>query len=245
MSPDSWVVAVEGRMKQFALNHSMVLSQTKRQVAASFEIGCFHALTEFYDREFDVTPCQLGDEGEYRYLTTPSGNPHNFSYLALGAAGGNFELRQQVRVRSHIHPEIAVTPDLLVIVEGAEVEVSRREDFASGKRSFFVVNSSDVVAAHECKSMNPFPELLVNFIGILAACHSWLDAASPGYQLAPEGLHVAPSLFVGGDASALHRKMIGGLESAYPMNIIVGLHSGTWSLLGDERQLNRLEQTSA
>lgn len=240
MSGDAWVAAVEGRMRQFALMHSMVLTQTKRQVSAAFEIGCFHALAEFYDLKFGVTPCSLGQEGEYRYLTTPSGDPRNYSYLSLRCSDREFELRQQVRIRSHAHPEIAVTPDLVVIAAGADIETARRPEFASGKRGFYSVSSRDVVAAHECKSMSPFPELLVNFIGILVACHAWFDDGSPAYLVDGEGPHLAPSLFVGGDASALHLKMIQGLEETYPLNVIVGLHSGKWSLLREERQLNRL-----
>lgn len=232
-------------MRQFAISHALVLTQTKRQVSAAFEIGCFHALTEFYELEFDVTPMSLGDDGEYRYLTTPSGNPNNYSYLSLSGPDGDYELRQQVRIQSHAHPEIAVTPDLVVLAAGAEIDTNRRPEFASGKRGFYTVGSADVVAAHECKSMSPFPELLVNFIGILVACHAWFDDGSPAYVVDPEGPHAAPSLFIGGDASALHLKMIAGLEETYPLNVVVGLHSGKWSLLGEGRQLNRLSSAAS
>ncbi len=56
-----------------------------------------------------------------------------------------------------------------------------------------------------------------------------------------QGAHLAPTLFVGGFARALHNRMIAALETTYPMNVVVGLHSGTWSLLGRGRTLNRLE----
>lgn len=243
MTPDKWVSTVQARVKQFAMQHSMVLSQTKRQVSASFEIGCFHALTEFYEDGFQVTPANLTSAGEYRYLTTPNGNPHNFSYIRLKGQAGEYELRQQVRIRSHVHSDIAMTPDLAIVVADAQVHASKREDYASGKRGFYLVDSSDVVAAHECKSMNPFPELLVSFLGTLFSCHAWLDDSSPAFVPDADGVHLAPSLFIGGDASALHRKMISALEQAYEMNVIVGLHAGKWNLLGASRELNRLSPT--
>ena len=34
--------------------------------------------------------------------------------------------------------------------------------------------------------------------------------------------------------------MIKGLKSAYPMNIVVGMHSGTWDLLGDNADIRRM-----
>jgi hypothetical protein len=237
---DRWISTVETKMKAFAERHAFVFRHTSRQVSASFEIGCFHALSEFYAKHFSVLPENLTLDGEYRYLTSPTGNPRNFSYLKLESDLDNFELRQQVRIRSHLHPDIAFTPDLVVLRGGAEVGSARFKEYASGKRSFYFVESSSVVAAHECKSLNPFPELLVGFIGMLVAAHDWL-AESVNTIPSTRGPHLAPTLFVGGSARALHTRMIAGLEMTYPMNIVVGLHSGTWSLISSERTLNRLE----
>lgn len=238
---DIWIADVESKMKKFAQHHGIVFKQTARQVAASFEIGCFHALTEFYSKTFTLTPQNLNDNGEYRYLTTPGGNPVNFSFVRLEAADYNYELRQQVRICSHLHADISVTPDLVVIMEGTQVQAEKRNDYASGKRSFFFVESTAVVAAHECKSMSPFPELLVGYIGMLMATHAWLDTQSPAFLVEDAGRHLAPSLFIGGDARGIHLKMIAALEETYPMNVIVGLHTGTWSLLGG-RKLKRIER---
>jgi hypothetical protein len=238
---DEWLLDVERRMRAFADEHHFVYEQSARQVAASFEIGCFHALLEFYKDEFVLLPQQLTTDGEYRYLTSPSGNPSNFSFIQMEAEDGNYELRQQVRVCSHLHGDIAVTPDLLVIAEGAEVHAKKRTDYASGKRSFFYVDSTSVVAAHECKSMVPFPELLVGFLGMLMTTHSWLEETPPQFIRRNNGRHLAPSLFIGGDARGIHLKMIEGMEKTFPINIVVGLHSGALSLLGG-RPLRRLER---
>jgi hypothetical protein len=209
-------------------------------VAASFEIGCFHALTEFYEQQgFVIRATNLTPSGEYKYLTSPNGNPNNFSFIRLISRKGTFELRQQVRIRSHLDPDIAFTPDLVVLVKGAALGGEKDPDYASGKRSFFCVDARSVVAAHECKSMNPFPELLVSFLGLFVTAHAWHTGACRVARLAPNGMHLAPSLFVGGTARALHLRMIRALEACYPINIVVGLHVGNWSLLGG-RPLNRL-----
>ena len=52
-------------MKAFASQHKLVFQQTARQVSASFEIGCFHALSEFYAHGFVVKPENLTSDGEY------------------------------------------------------------------------------------------------------------------------------------------------------------------------------------
>lgn len=227
-------------MQNFAKAHGIVFRQSARQVAASFEIGCFHALTEFYSDNFTVTPEGLSRAGEYKYLTTPSGNPANYSWVRLQSQDGNYELRQQVRICSHLHGDISITPDLVVLVEGAHLHHQKRKDYASGKRAFFFVDSASVVAAHECKSMSPFPELLVGFLGMMMTTHAWLDEQPPAFHLEGHGRHLAPSLFVGGDARGIHLKMIAALEETFPINVIVGLHAGPFSLLGG-RALRRLE----
>lgn len=232
----SWEASVVKACEAFAKKYGHVLKASERQLSASFEIGCFHAVLEFYKIcGYTYTPANLV-AGEYKYLTTPSGNPENFSYVVLSGADGEFELRQQVRVQSHVDSDICFTPDLVVVVKDAAISSVRRGDFASGKRPFFTVSSSSVVAAHECKSTNPFPELLVAFIGMLVAAHEWYPTGS-GATITKASGHLAPTLFVGGTANPLHLKMISGMQRSYAMNVVCGLHKGTWGLKGASNRL--------
>ena len=50
----------------------------------------------FYKKQGYVLTLENLKDNEYRYLTTPSGNPSNFSYVTLSGTDGEFELRQQV-----------------------------------------------------------------------------------------------------------------------------------------------------
>lgn len=226
--PPGWLETASNLMKSFATKHKLILSKTERQLSASFEIGCLHALLNLYEKTgYAPIPLNL-QEKCYRYLTTPSGNPANFSYIGLTGPDGEFEVRQQVRIESHIAPDIQFTPDIVVIVKGAQISGVKNSSYANGKRALFSVKSEMVVAAHECKSMNPFPELMVSFIGMLITAHKWHPDAV-GIQIDKKG-HLAPTLFVGGTARALHLNMIKAMETAFKLNIVVGMHSGTWNL---------------
>jgi len=238
---NNWINLVEEACRKFASQHSFAYSRTEREMSASFEIGCFHALLEFYEStsQSQLKPENIQD-GKYRYLTTPNGNPDNFSYVRIEVLGRTFALRQQVRIRSHLHSDIAFTPDMVVLAEGATIRAVNDRDYASEKRKFFSVNSSDVVAAHECKSMNPFPELLVSFIGHVMAAHEWLKRGDLPQVLAVDGIHLAPTLFIGGAARALHLRMVDALENCFPMNILVGMHAGNWRLSSAKERLKRL-----
>lgn len=232
----AWLASAKALMTKFSKDHALALGATERQLSAAFEIACFQALLYFYKHQgYTPTLADLHD-GEYRYLTSPSGNPANFSFVRLIGPDGEFEVRQQVRIESHVDTDIRFTPDLVVLVKDATINAVTRGDFALGKRKLFSVKSSQVVAAHECKSMNPFPELMVNFVGMLVTAHAWYPNGSQVADAAKG--HLAPTLFVGGTARAFHLKMIKALETAYRLNIVVGMHSGTWDLKSAPRRLS-------
>ncbi|MFZ2632057.1 MAG: hypothetical protein WA081_20520 [Desulfosalsimonadaceae bacterium] len=155
--------------------------------------------------------------------------------------GDRIDIRQQVRIYSHVGTDISFTPDIVVTPQAATIGKRKDSDYAGGKRTFFFVDSKDVIAAHECKSMVPFPELLVSFIGMLMAGHEWVERLDSKDVMVADGAHLAPCLFVGGSARSLHLRMIKGLKTAYPMNIVVGMHSGTWDLLGDNADIRRMK----
>lgn len=228
---DGWLKNVEKAVRKFAEDHRLVFRVTDRQLSAAFEIGCFHALLRYYEGQaYELMPQNLTEEGQYRYLTSPSGNPRNFSFIGATGADGEFEIRQQVRIESHVNEDIRFTPDIVVLKKDAAIHSAKDSDFASGKRPFYKVASSAVVAAHECKSMNPFPELMVAFIGMLVAAHEWTTRKHGSITGTTKAGHLAPTLFVGGSARALHLRMIKALQTSYMMNIICGLHEGTWNL---------------
>lgn len=236
-SPEKWLSAAAEMADAFSKEYKVLLSKTDRQLSAAFEVGCLHALLNFYkDQGYQLRVDNLNAEGEYRYLTSPSGNPENFSYIHLSGDDGEFEIRQQVRIESHIDPNIAFTPDIVVFARGATIESSKHEDYASGKRSYYRVSSSWVVAAHECKSMNPFPELLVSFLGMFITAHEWYPNGDAVTHTNQNG-HMAPTLFVGGTARALHWRMIKALHESYKLNIVCGLHDGTWKLTDAKNRL--------
>lgn len=236
-SSTAWIKEAAKLAKKFASDQRILLSKTDRQLSAAFEVGSLHALLRFYKTQgYELTPTNLTRDGEYKYLTSPSGNPANYSYVLAKGSDGEFEIRQQVRVESYVDEHIAFTPDIVVLVKGAVIDSSKHEDYAGGKRSYFRVSSPWVVAAHECKSMNPFPELLVSFIGMLVTAHEWYPDGSSVRHTNQEG-HLAPTLFVGGTARGLHWRMIAAMHRNYSLNIICGLHEGTWQLTDAKNRL--------
>ena len=240
-SEKTWEDSVFDSMQQFATDYSLVYAKTEREISAHFEIGCLLSLISFYEQGgFVGVVSNAARDGSYRYLTSPNGNPANFSFIVMTKGVEQIEIRQQVRISSHVGRDVSFTPDIVVIPHETKIHGKKDLDYAGGKRTFFFVHSKEVIAAHECKSMVPFPELLVSFIGMFVAGHAWAIKVDPVNILRNDGDHLAPCLFVGGSARSIHRKMIKGLKTAYPMNIVVGMHSGTWDLLGAKAEICRM-----
>ena len=237
---EPWVLEVTRTIKTFCCDYKLVYAVKDRERAASFEIGCLHMLLTNYEQVGHLTAENLNANGEFRYLTTPSGNPDNFSWIRLSIKGQDFQIRQQVRIKSHWHNDIAFCPDIVVLKPNAPFEAVLDEDFANGKRKFFSVNSDQVVSTHECKSLSPFPELLVSFIGMFQAAHEWFATASSRSYINPEGIHPAPCLFIGGDSRSLQRRMITALEGKFPINIVSGLHFSRFKMSRTNGQANYL-----
>lgn len=236
---DAWLLEVKRVVKAFCKDYKVVFAVTKRERAASFEIGCLHMLLRNYEEVGLLSPENLNEQGEFRYLTSPNGNPENFSWIRLTIDGEDFEIRQQVRVRSHWHADVAFCPDIVVLKPGSKVESDFDDDYANGKRKFFAVSSEQVVTAHECKSLSPFPELLVSFTGMFQAAHNWFTHDSASYVSA-DGKHLAPCLFIGGDSRPIQRRMIAALEAVFPINIVAGLHWGRFKLFRESGQAKYL-----
>lgn len=237
-----WLSSVESMISDFVKDHSLIYSKKKRELSASFEIGCFHVLLDYYHQmEFEISPKNLTSDGEFRYLTSPSGNPNNFSYVEASIGNRAYEIRQQLKIYSEQDEYISFAPDLSVVKKNTKIEKVKDVDYAKGKRFFYRVSANDVIAAHECKSLPPFPELMVSFIGMFITAHSWHTNDTSGITLNNSGLHLAPTMFVGGSAQAMHLKMISAIQKVYPVNIIVGLHQGNWDLYGSHKKVNRLD----
>lgn len=240
---EKWTESVTSMMSAFATKFSIKTLSNSRQLSASFEIGCFHALIKDYENQsFKVTPKNLIDGNVFKYLTSPAGNPKNFSFVELSKGSIKAEIRQQVRICSHFDPDIAFTPDLIVLIPGVKLRNRKDKLYANGKKRVFFVLSKDVISAHECKSYSPFPELVVSLLGTLYVGHQWAEnfTNTQGGLVSEDGEHLCPTLFLGGSASGFHRKMIYAFVNQFPVNVVDGMHDGTWGLGDAKNRISHL-----
>jgi hypothetical protein len=221
---DQWIRDVERRVDRFVAQSGAIYRKTQREQSAIFEMGCFFALIDEMER--NGVPCEVEglQDGEFRYLTSPSGKPENFSYVSFTFEGSRYELRSQVRVRSQIHQDVTFTPDLVLIRGKAKIDRVVDPEFAGGKRGVWAVHAKAVVAIYECKSLPGYPELYVSFLGMVSATRGRLVSRKHA------AYRFESTLFVGGHARGFHRRMIAAIHEVCAVRIATGLHSGGWGL---------------
>ena len=118
-----WLSDVENMVTRFVDDHSLVYSKKQRELSASFEIGCFHALLDYYEQmQFEISVENLTSDGEFRYLTSPSGNPNNFSFIVASLGERAYEIRQQLKIYSELDEYISFAPDLSVVKRNTHIE---------------------------------------------------------------------------------------------------------------------------
>ena len=214
-------------MASFARQYGVIYSKSERELYAYFEIGCFLSLVAYYRGLGWKGEAQQLVNGEYRYHTSPMGNPRNFSYVKMSRGDDVFEIRQQIRIRSFLDNDIEFTPDIVVVKDGVDILNSRCGEYANGKRSYYSVCSKDVIAVHECKKYKPYPELLVSFVGFVVSYRlSCFPVNSHVGSPSAKIFHPAPILFTAIKASAFNVRMINALQKQFPLNIIDEMYSG-------------------
>lgn len=173
INSSAWVEQAISSLKYFESTYSSTYVKREREYYSLFEIGCFINIINVYiSKGFSITVNNLKG-GVFKYLTTPNGNPDNFSYVVMRKEDKEYQLRQQVRIVHTKNERIYFTPDIVIIKGDADILIKKDPLYANGSRRFFYVDSSMTVAAHECKSLEPFPELFASFVGMFMLAHDW------------------------------------------------------------------------
>lgn len=207
---------------------STVATQSSR-IGDYFEMSAYNSIVKFYENNgFDINIKNLID-GYFKYKLSPTGYPHNFSYFEIAKIYNYrnkkikryiFEIHHNVAIESGIENGLFVTPDICVINKDSISELKNSKYFFSGSRSYYYVKNKELQTFCEVKNLNPFPELLFNFIGLLNELK--LDVFQNSIS-SKRPKHIAPSLMLSGGGNFHTRKIKDSLMNRYYINVFFGL----------------------
>lgn len=199
----------EGRLQFFLNSHNALLSQYSSRLSSFFEMKIYNDVVRAYEElGYKVAPKQLGNANTFLYKLSTNGYIENFSYFEIEKHDNKFWVIHNMKCESKTYPNSYITADVAVIV--AESHERIRVD----KNNQDVVKNDNLRTFFECKFMQPFPELLASFVGMVyTLTPELLDSEIKGR------LHIAPSLVCANTGSINSYKMSNAIKDAHNINV--------------------------
>lgn len=189
-----------------------------------FELSVYNDTVKFYRRKrYEIAVENIMKDGTFKYKLSTSGLKENFSYFrawrnSSSGVTDEIEIHHNIRLQSAHDEHIYFTSDISVTHKNG---VTTRKQKNGRKHSF--IEPKNLITFLEVKHMNPFPEVLFSFSGIVLE-------VKPDFILKPGGLavglknaHLTPTLVFSGIGGAHVESIADKLMARYGYNVFRGL----------------------
>ena len=212
--------------RKFVEAHGLFLRRNGRRISSLVEISVYNSIVQYYESlDFQVTGENLGPKRSFRYKLTATGLAENHSYFTAKKDSVTFHILHNIRIQSAHHGHLYFTPDVVVANENGATTTKLK----NGRRHSFVANP-DLVTFAEVKHLNPFPEVLFGFTGLLLEfMPGFVDKT---YLIANSGNQLCPVIAFTGPGSAHVEVIQEELAKRYAINIVFSTSSTYGELSG-------------
>ncbi len=207
----------EQDLKDFANKFRITLAAHSKRISDYFEMTCYNLIIRYYEKKgFTLEVKNLQDDN-FRFKCNPNGYLDNFSYFKATKrdSKGNEDtifIFHNATVQSAYDDEVFTTPDIVVsISEIPDISTS----YYLKKHKLTYISKKNLVTFCEVKHLMPFPELMLNFIGIV---HELKPDCTNNRGKKNKSDHLAPSLLISGTFGEPTRKIKKSLEKRYFVN---------------------------
>lgn len=212
-------------ISSFTNRNGAFFKQNAKRMSDLFELSVYNDTVKFYRRKrYEIAAENVMKDGTFKYKLSTSGLKENFSYFRAwkntsdGDATDELEIHHNIRLRSAHDEHIYFTSD---------VSVTRKDGVTTQKqkngRNHSFIEPENLLTFLEVKHMNPFPEVLFSFSGIVLE-------VKPDFILNPSSIsvglrngHLTPSLVFSGVGGAHVESVADKLMARYGYNVIRGL----------------------
>lgn len=212
--------------RDFVRAHGYFLKKNGARIANLVEIAVYNSIVQFYKTQgFTVTGANLGPKKSFRYKLTATGLIDNYSYFKAERDGSIFYILHNIRIQSAHHDHLYFTGDVVV----ANKNGATTQPLKNGRRHSFVAKENLTTFA-EVKHLNPFPEVLYNFMGlVLEFMPGFVDKK---FKITNTGVELSPIIAFTGPGSEHAEKIHQALEARYGINIIFSTSTTFGALTG-------------
>ena len=212
--------------KKFVASHGYFLRKNGSRISSLVEMAIYNSIVQFYKtRGFQVKGENLGPRKSFKYKLTAIGLTENHSYFTARKDGLVFHILHNMLIQSAHHDHLYFTGDVVVADEqGATTQMQK-----NGRRHSFVARDNLVTFA-EVKHLNPFPEILFSFMGLVLEFMPGF--VQKRFAISQSGDYLCPVIAftgVGSDHSELIQQ---SLSQRYGINIVFGTSSTYGAVAG-------------
>jgi hypothetical protein len=212
--------------KKFVQQYGYFFRMNAKRISSLVEISVYNSLVQHYESQgFQVAGANLGPKKSFKYKLTSSGLAENYSHFTAEKNGKVFQIMHNVSIQSAHDAHLYFTADVVVV----EKNGATTQTLKSGRRHSFVANG-DLVTFAEVKHINPFPEVLFNFTGLVLEFMPGL--IEKRYDIQDSGDRLCPIITFTGVASEHSEKIQDSLTNRYGFNISFGTSKTRGKLTG-------------
>jgi hypothetical protein len=211
-------------ISSFTMRNGAFFRQNAKRMSDLFELSVYNDTVKFYRRKrYDVSAENLMKDGTFKYKLSTSGLKENFSFFRAkkvtpGKVVEEIEIHHNIRLQSAHDDHIYFTSDVSVTRrDGVTTKVQK-----NGRKHSFV-QPKNLITFLEVKHMNPFPEVLFSFSGIVLEVKPDFILDRGGVDIGTGHSHLTPSLVFSGIGGAHVESVAEKLMQRYGYNVIRGL----------------------
>ena len=222
-----------GDIGKFVSKYGSFFEQNAKRMSDLFEMSVYNDFVRYYrSQKYQISIRNLEKNGSFRYKLSPAGLAENFSFFDVRKTVGRgknkktleFEIHHNIKIQSAKDDHIYFTADVSVTVLDGVTTTNQNNN----RRHSFVENKK-LLTIGEAKNMNPFPEVLIGFTGIVLEFIP--EFIEKKIQVSHASIHLSPSIVFSGSTSQHVQHVCNSLESRYGINVFTHLASNKGRIL--------------
>lgn len=215
-------------ISSFTGRNGAFFNQNSKRMHDLFEMSVYNDTVKYYRRKkYSITILNLMKDGTFKYKLSTAGLTENFSYFIAekkhrGKLVDSIEIHHNIKLQSNHDEHMYFTADVSVCnKDGVTTQMQK-----NGKRNSFI-ESKNLITFLEVKNMNPFPEVLFSFSGIVLEILPKF-IIDKTIVVGKNMKHLTPSIVFSGSGSPHAESVADKLSERYGYNVIRGLflHKG-------------------
>ena len=211
-------------ISSFVYRKGAFFKQNSKRMSDLFEMTVYNDAVRYYKRKnYNISIHNLMRDGTFKYKLSTAGLSTNFSYFVAEKTfidgKEKIEIHHNLKIQSSHDSHMYYTADVSVCRENGVKTVKQKN-----KRNHSFIENENLITFFEVKNMNPFPEILFSFSGIVLEIMPDF-ITSKKYIIDKNSKHLTPSIVFSGTGGAHAETVADMLSLRYGYNVIRGLYA--------------------